>query len=237
MKLLVIMPLFNEEESIIITHKEWIEELNLYPKLDYKILLINDGSTDNSQQLIENLSQESKETLILSKKNEGHGKACWFGYNYAEENGFTHVMQLDSDGQCDPKYFAKFYNVIASDAQAIIYGLRYYRKDGWVRFFVSRVLSIVAFMRMRIWMFDPNVPYRLFPISSIREILPFVREEPLINVFLALYHRKKYKINFVSIVFRDRWGGSPTVNAIKLWPWFTKFLNSIKNLKPYIING
>ena len=102
MKLLVIIPVFNEQNSIKKVFDEWNSEIKKF-KIDYKILIINDGSTDNTQTVLKKI--KAKNIIIINNKNLGHGRSCIFGYLYSIKKNFTYVLQIDGDGQCDPKYF------------------------------------------------------------------------------------------------------------------------------------
>lgn len=96
MKVLIIIPAYNEEASIIKTARS-IEsfEPNVDFELDY--IVINDGSTDKTKDtLIEN----NIPTIHLIK-NLGIGGAVQSGYMYAEQNGYDIAVQFDGDGQHD----------------------------------------------------------------------------------------------------------------------------------------
>jgi dolichol-phosphate mannosyltransferase len=221
-ELLIVMPLFNEEESIERTVQEWLTAVRKDGIL-FQLLLINDGSKDKSLEIIQTLAEKNSEIVVWTGKNQGHGKSCFDGYKYAVEQGYPLIMQLDSDGQCDPKYFNKFYKLIQHSDVDAVYGVRYYRKDGWVRYFVSRIVSLVALVRVGVWVFDPNVPYRIFKLESVSKRFHTFKAIDLFNVFLALYHKKYYRVKYTSIVFRDRWGGSPSVKVGGLYHWAINF--------------
>ena len=113
----------------------------------------------------------------------------------------------------------------------IVYGFRYIRKDGFLRFLISRVLAFVAFYRTGIWVWDPNCPYRIFKTESISTFVNSV--DPtyiLINVVLALEH-KRMGMKLVNIVFRDRHGGSPSLNTASLVKVGSEFGRQLKHFK------
>lgn len=216
-RLCVVMPLYNEEQSIEQTVSEWLDELRSHAGIAFDMLLIDDGSNDGSLPIIEGLAAANPELRVISRANRGHGKSCLEGYRYAYENGYDLVLQLDSDGQCDPMYFRSFLEVINTDRYDSVYGWRYYRKDGMLRFGISRLLSVIAFFRTSVWVFDPNVPYRLFRSATLSGLMTQSYKINLYNVYLALYHKKHSSVRYIPIVFRDRWGGSPSVKVGGLW--------------------
>lgn len=227
--LCIVMPIYNEEESILETFTEWEQELNKQIFFSsFTFLLINDGSTDKTLLIINKIKDSNEFVEVINKKNSGHGQSCLVGYKYAFENKYDYVLQLDSDGQCDPKYLSKFLKKLSY--KDVIYGIRYYRKDGLIRFWVSRFLSVVSLFVTGIWSWDPNVPFRLFKVETLENFLEIKTEKiSLVNVVLALYH-KKFRPSLVPIVFRDRHGGSPSVSTSSLYKHGILYFNQIKEL-------
>jgi dolichol-phosphate mannosyltransferase len=228
--LCVIMPIYNEEASIEKTFLEWheaFEQQQFFRQV--KFVLINDGSKDNTLPIIRGLAAVHKGIHVIDKPNSGHGHSCFVGYQYAVEQNYEYTMQLDSDGQCDPRFFPAFLEKIEN--HDIVYGFRYIRRDGFLRFLISRILSVVAFVRTGIWVWDPNCPYRIFKTDTIREFVQKV--DPtfiLINVVLALSH-KRMGMKLVNIVFRERHGGSPSLNTMKLIKVGREFDRQLKYFK------
>jgi len=100
----------------------------------------------------------------------------------------------------------------------VIYGFRYRRLDGWRRMLVSMLLRLVVFGVTRCWCVDPNVPYRLMKTESLRHNVDSISEDFfLANVALAVLLRRDraWRHKSVPIVFRERYGGEPTVRLNK----------------------
>ena len=224
------MPLYNEEEAIRRTVSEWLVELRSHEGLDFHLLLIDDGSLDGSLDIIYQLSSENSEIIVKTGPNQGHGKSCLDGYAFAYSKGYDFVLQLDSDGQCDPRYFKAFMERMRKGGVDSVYGVRYYRKDGLLRYAISRILSVVAFFRSGVWVFDPNVPYRLFRTSTLGSLFDRQSNITLYNVYLSLYHKKHGRVAYLPIVFRDRWGGSPSVRIGGLWRWGLQFWRETRRM-------
>lgn len=228
--LCVIMPIYNEEASIEKTFLEWHDAFKQQLFFnEVKFVLINDGSKDNTLSIINQLASEHERIHVIDKPNSGHGHSCLVGYQYAVEHNFDYTMQLDSDGQCDPRFFPAFLQKIEN--HDVVYGFRYIRRDGFLRFMISRILSVAAFIRTGIWVWDPNCPYRLFKTDTIKDFVKKV--DPtfiLINVVLALSH-KRMGMKLVNIVFRERHGGSPSLNTMKLIKVGREFDRQLKYFK------
>ena len=102
-QLAVIAPCYNESQYLENFICEWSLALS---EIHHQFFLIDDGSTDNTESLIESISKKYPNLCYIKKSNSGHGLSCRFGYDYALNlNKFSHILQIDSDGQCNPNYF------------------------------------------------------------------------------------------------------------------------------------
>ena len=219
MKLLVIIPVFNEQNSIKKVFDEWNTEIKKY-KINYKILIINDGSTDNTQIILKKIKK--KNIIVINNKNLGHGKSCVFGYSYSLKKNFTHVLQIDGDGQCDPKYFKHLLKNI--NHNPAIYGYRAYRDDGAYRKLFSRVMEILILIKTLRFVKDPNSPYRIINVKLLKKVIKKIPTNVMLaNVYLTLEISKNSKIFYVPIRFKKRYFGKSKYN-------FSSMLKSLFNL-------
>ena len=104
----IIFPIYNEENSIKETLLEWKKEID-FLKIKYEIVLAEDGSTDNTKKILNHLIINDKENFFLNnivEHKRGYAKAILSSVNMA--NG-EFILSVDSDGQCDPKDFKKFW--------------------------------------------------------------------------------------------------------------------------------
>ena len=210
-ELLVVLPIFNEEASIEKVIHEWMYALQ-QSGADFVCLAIDDGSRDQTLEKLHVLRAHYGERLeVLSRENRGHGQTCLQGYKMAIQRGSEFILQIDSDGQCDPQFFTEFW--ARRTAYDVIYGKRQ-REDGWRRVIASLVLRTALRLRCGVDCVDANVPYRLMRVSACRAaILSIPREFFLVNVALAviLQGRSDVRHGTVAIRFRARYGGEPSV--------------------------
>lgn len=205
------MPVYNEEASVRKVVFEWFDGIACCEQ-NFVFLAMDDGSRDQTLKILNELqSKLGKRLLISTHTNRGHGQTCLEGYRKAGELGADWIMQIDSDGQCDPQYFHKLWKL--RTAAQVIYGVRKNRDDGFRRVVASEILRWSILLRFGTWIADPNVPYRLMRTA---EIIPLVERIPssfhLANVALALLCAKKgLMTNTVPIRFLERYGGEPTV--------------------------
>mgnify|MGYP003300568140 CR=1 FL=1 len=154
-KLAIVVPCYNEEENINNVVLEW------YPIIEKisngsKLVVVNDGSKDNTLKILNKLSKKYKNLVVLDKENGGHGDALLYGYNYALVNKADYIFQTDSDGQTKASEFWDFWNE-REEYDAII-GNRNNRKDGLSRIFVTKVLRIILFLIFGCFIIDANTP-------------------------------------------------------------------------------
>ena len=98
-EVLIIIPAYNEEKTITKT----VESI-LNTKYDY--IIINDGSTDSTQKILEQHNYNHIDLLT----NLGIGGAVQTGYKYAHDNNYDIAVQFDADGQHDPEYIESLMN-------------------------------------------------------------------------------------------------------------------------------
>jgi dolichol-phosphate mannosyltransferase len=215
-ELLIVMPVYNEQASVRKVVLEWFQEVENWTK-DFRFLVIDDGSTDGTAKRLHRLREQLGPRLeVISRENRGHGQSCLQGYRIARERRVPYVFQIDSDGQCDPQYFFRFWRLRAG--YDVIYGNRKRRDDGWRRVFASFVVRAFLLTLFRVNCVDANVPYRLMRPAALGEALERIPPDFLLaNIALAVLLKKDKRIRHgsVPIHFRERYGGEPSVRMSK----------------------
>lgn len=230
-ELLVVMPVYNEQASLRKVAIEWFQEIANWTD-SFVFLAINDGSTDGTAKLLRKLREQlGPQFEILEQKNCGHGQSCLRGYRIAKDRGAKYVFQIDSDGQCDPQYFFRFWRNRAKFD--IIYGRRTRREDGWRRVVASLVLRTLLYVRFGANCVDANVPYRLMRTDAIMSLVEKIPPEfGLANIALAyLASRARLAEHSIPIRFRERYGGEPSVRMNQFGRKALELIEQIKTLK------
>ncbi|MCJ7650029.1 MAG: glycosyltransferase family 2 protein, partial [Candidatus Lokiarchaeota archaeon] len=149
--ILLLIPCYNEEENIeqILEHLHHVKQ-NLLKRseINLKILVINDGSTDRTKQILERNVQKSDFTIINFKENKGYGYTLIKGFKYAKEMKFSWIISFDMDGQHEPKCLYKFIDqILKNPTEQIISGSRYKNADNYWqkpwkdRFLVNTIIT------------------------------------------------------------------------------------------------
>ncbi|MBO4664813.1 MAG: glycosyltransferase family 2 protein [Bacteroidaceae bacterium] len=127
MDISVIVPLYNEEESLPDLHA-WIKRVMDENKFSYEIIFVNDGSTDKSWKVIENLAANNPEVHgIKFRRNYGKSPALFCGFDRAEGDV---VITMDADLQDSPDEIPGLYKMIMEDDYDLVSGYKQNRKQG-----------------------------------------------------------------------------------------------------------
>lgn len=134
MNLLIIIPAYNEAENI---EKVVDNLINNYPQYDY--VIINDGSTDDTRKICARRGYN----LLDLPVNVGLSGAIKSGMRYANYYGYDHVLQLDGDGQHDPKYIDAMIEKMQSTGADIVIGSRFKteKKPASARMIGSQIIT------------------------------------------------------------------------------------------------
>ena len=233
-KVFIVMPAYNEAENIEEVIDSWhavVEKINIYSKL----IIFDDGSKDDTYNRMLKLQPKYPQLLPIKKENSGHGSTCLYAYNYAISNNADFIFQTDSDGQTNPKDFWNFYeNRYNYD---FIIGNRNNRQDGFGRKIIALVLKIVIFLIYKVWVKDPNCPFRLMhakKTSYLMEKIPknFFLANSLLSILIYQYKNKfQFKILWLPCEFKAREKGKSFINYINIFKIGIKSIKSFYNTK------
>jgi glycosyltransferase involved in cell wall biosynthesis len=211
LRVLVIVPAWNEEASVGDTVRE-IAESN--PDAD--ILVIDDGSGDRTAAVAE----EAGALVARLPFNLGVGGAMRAGYRFALRNGYDVAVQIDADGQHDPRYLRNLIERL--DGADIVIGARFATDDDpykvrgprrWAMILLARVLSRLARTRLT----DVTSGFR---VSNRRAITLFARHYPAEYLgdtveSLVIGARAGCVITQEAVVMRPRMAGRASHSPVK----------------------
>lgn len=237
-RLFIVMPAYNEQDNI----RELIE--TWYPVVvktgpESRLVIVNDGSRDNTYNIMRDCAADKPQFVPLTKENGGHGDTVLYAYNYAINTlnsnkvmggGKAYVFQTDSDGQTLPEEFWQFWEK-RNDFDLII-GHRKGRQDGFARVVVTKVLKLTIRLCFGVTVTDANTPFRLMESSKLAENIKLVPEHFFLsNVILTvIYTKKKQHIKYIPITFRPRQGGVNSINLKKIFKIGVKAIGDFRKI-------
>ena len=215
--LYIIIPAYNESANISQVINDWypVTESHNANGLS-RLVIIDDGSKDNTFELLQNFSREKKLLVTFTKPNGGHGSTLIAGYNYAIEHGADYIFQTDSDGQTLPGEFEAFWSM--REKYDAVIGSRPQRGDGASRKFVEKVLCLILRIIFGVSVPDSNAPFRLMKKDLLAKYLAKLPKDfNLPNVMLTVYFVYfREKVKFMNITFRPRQGGKNSINIKRI---------------------
>ncbi len=223
MKISSVLPAYNEElniEKSIFSNINFFENNNI---LDWEIIVINDGSTDKTKSIVENIVLIDKRIKLINHKvNKGYGETLYSGLSNTK---FEWVFITDSDLQF---YINDLKNFIPlSKEYSFIQGIRGKRSDSKFRIFLGKVYKTIINIFFNIPVSDPECSFRLFKRNLIEDI-NIICSGPMVPIELILGAKTNNAI-FKEVEVRHRSRKFGETNALS-FSTFKKTLRDFYNL-------
>jgi glycosyltransferase involved in cell wall biosynthesis len=209
-KILVAIPALNEEKTIaevIVNVKKEI------PNAD--ILVINDGSTDKTGQI----AKKFDISVLEFSTNMGVGAAMRLAFKYALRNDYTHLMQIDADGQHPATQAVKLLEHL-NDYEILI-GSRFAERSNYqvsrLRKIAMRILASAINYRLKSKLTDVTSGLRLYYLSAIKFFSENYPQEYLGDTVESLIQagNRNFRIGEIPIKMKIRQGGIPSQNNFR----------------------
>lgn len=206
MKVLIIVPAYNEALNIEKTIKDIKENTN------YDYVIINDCSKDNTKEVCE----KNNFNMISLPINYGLTSGIQIGMKYAYKNGYDIAIQFDGDGQHEARYLKDLVKEIEENNCDIAIGSRFVteKKPATMRMLGSRLISGAIKLATLKTIKDPTSGMRAFNKKTIEEFIKNASLTPEPDTLVYMM-KKKYKIKEVQVEMKDREFGESYLNPIK----------------------
>lgn len=168
MDISVIVPLFNEAESLPVLH-EWIVRVMRDNNFSYEIIFINDGSTDTSWQVIKQLREQNEHVHgICFRRNYGKSAALYCGFDAAQGDV---VITMDADLQDSPDEIPELYRMITEEKYDLVSGWKQKRYDNkFTKNIPSKLFNATARWVTGIKLHDMNCGLKAYRQDVIKNI-------------------------------------------------------------------
>ena len=209
------MPAYNEEAGIVKVVDEWHAVITSIGD-GSKLVIFNDGSKDNTLDVLNNIKNKYPDLIIINKENTGHGPTCTMAYQYAIAEGADWIFQTDSDGQTRSDDFHSFWE--KRNSYDFIIGWRKKRKDNMIRRLVTFVHKWVLLIIFNVVVKDANTPFRLMKADRLRRYLPLIPPGFFLsNALLSvMFVKNKENVLWQEITFASRTSGRSSL-PLKRW--------------------
>ncbi len=208
-ELSIFFPFWNEQDNVesVVTKAMVVAEK---VAKTWEIIMIDDGSTDKTFEVIKKIANKDKRLIPVSHKiNRGYGAALKTGFEKAR---YEYVVFNDGDGQFDFSEVSKLMERI--DNADLVIGFRKKRLDHPFRHILMNMLKILDYLFFRFKFKDIDCGFKLFRKEAINKILPLSSEGAMITTeILAKAKKNKLKIVEVEVhhyprLFGDQSGGN-----------------------------
>lgn len=215
LKILLIIPSYNEEDNILNNYYR-IMEYNKKNVINYDVIIINDGSTDKTEEIC----KKNNIPYISLIHNLGIGGAVQTGYKYAYENGYDVAVQFDGDGQHDINYVKNIIEPIQNGTADMVIGSRFIDKSSSAfktskaRRIGIKVISFFIKLITRKKIYDTTSGFRAVNKKIIKKFAsnyPVEYPEPVSTTELL---RLGYDVSEVPVSMNERENG---VSSIRAW--------------------
>ena len=227
MKKILIIPAYNEEKSILRVYNNIIS-YNEKNKSDYDVIVINDGSKDNTEKVL----SDNNIPHVRLIHNLGIGGAVQTGYKYANDNNYDIAIQYDGDGQHNVEYVKDLIKPIEDGEASMVIGSRFVKnidtfKSSTARRIGIKLISFFIKLTTRSKIYDTTSGMRAVDRNIIEEFAksyPTEYPEPVSTVSIL---KKGYKVLEIPVKMNERRDG---VSSIRTWKNVYYMINVILSI-------
>ncbi|MEC8458934.1 MAG: glycosyltransferase family 2 protein [Bacteroidota bacterium] len=167
MNLSIVIPLFNEDESLP-ELTEWIAKVMERENFSYEIIFVNDGSTDDSWKVIEELHSKNKNVKAISfRRNQGKSAGLNQGFIAASGNV---VITMDADLQDSPEEIPELYRMITEDGYDLVSGWKQKRYDPLSKTIPTKLFNAATRRISKIQLNDFNCGLKAYKLKVVQNI-------------------------------------------------------------------
>lgn len=205
LKFSIVIPIYNEEDSIrnlYFSLKEAMETIGG----PYEIIFVNDGSKDNSQDMLDNIEAKPSGLIIVSlNKRSGQSSAMQAGFDIARGE---FIITMDGDLQNDPKDIPKLIDAI-NEGYDIVCGWRKNRKDPYAKLFASRIARAIRRAIFNERVHDPGCTLRILKRDILQNVYLFKGAH---RFFTLIMLKLGYKLGEIEVEHHPRRFGRSKYN-------------------------
>lgn len=225
MKISVVVPAYNEQDSIPVLYSELKKVLSKYK--DYEIIFVDDGSTDKSIKVMEELNKKDNRVKIIQlRKNFGKAVALTEGFKIATGDI---IITMDADLQDEPEEIPRFIEKI-NEGCDLVNGWKYQRKDPLMKRFFSKIFNFLTSKATHVKIHDFNCGFKAYRKEVVRDLNIYGE---LHRYIPALVYSKGFKVCEIKVKHQKRRFGKSKYGSIRILRGFLDLI-TVKYLITYI---
>jgi len=215
-----VIPIFNEAENIEKLHEE-IKNVSENEGYSYEIITVDDGSTDNTEQVVKALMPVK---YIQLRRNFGQTAAIDCGIKEAKG---VYLVTMDGDGQNDPFDVPRLLSYLESNALDVVSGWRRKRKDRFFKRLSSRVANIFRRLIVKDGLHDSGCCLKIYRFECFKGISLYGEIHRFIPALLKI---KGFRVGEVEVNHRPRTAGQTkygwkrgikgVIDMVGVWFWY-----------------
>lgn len=167
MLLSIVIPVYNEKDTLL----QIIQKIDQLPEtLKRELIIVDDGSTDGTRDILKDLESRDNTKIIYKEKNSGKGDSLKIGFKNSKGD---YVIIQDADLEYDPVDYLKLIEIILNNPKTVVYGSRFlgfYKDMSSLHYYGNKVLTIFTNILYGISLTDMETCYKLFPGDLIRNL-------------------------------------------------------------------
>lgn len=205
----IVVPVYNEEESLNAFYEEIVLVLNSYK--DYEVIFVDDGSRDSSLEILKELVQKNKKLRVYSfRRNQGKAEALTLGFQKTKGDK---VVTLDADLQDKPDQIALLEKKL-DDGYDVVCGWRRERKDSFRHTLFSKIFNSLAGTLWGLKLHDYNCGLKIYTSECAKSLRLYGGLHRFIPL---LAYQQGFRVTEVPVIHQKRQYGKSKYGFSKVW--------------------